>query len=54
MSIILTHVSTVTYSEDEANGGHAGGSHHFGTVGDQVEEDRHGGLRRMVEPTAEH
>lgn len=43
-----------TYSEDEADGGHAGGGHHFGTVGDQVEEDGHGGLRRVVEATAEH
>lgn len=43
-----------TYSEDEADGGHAGGGHHFGAVGDQVEEDRHGGFRRVVEPAAEH
>lgn len=43
-----------TYSEDEADGGHAGGGHDFGTVGDQVEEDRHGGLRSVVKPTAEH
>lgn len=43
-----------TYSEDEADGGHAGGGHDFGTVGDQVEEDRHGGLCRVVEPAAEH
>lgn len=43
-----------TYSEDEADGGHARGGHHFGTVGDQVEEDGHGGLGRVVEATAEH
>lgn len=42
------------YSEDEADGGHAGGGHDFGTVGNQVEEDRHGGLCRVVEAAAEH
>lgn len=36
------------------DGGHARGGHDFGTVGDQVEEDGHGGLGRMVEATAEH
>lgn len=49
------HLSkAATYSEDEADGGHAGGGHDFGTVGDQVEEDRHDGLCRVVEATAEH
>lgn len=49
------HLSkAATYSEDEADGGHSGGGHDFGTVGDQVEEDRHDGLCRVVEATAEH
>lgn len=43
-----------TYSEDEADGGHAGGGHDFGTVGDQVEQDGHGGLGRVVEAAAQH
>lgn len=43
-----------THSEDEADGGHARGGHDFGTVGDQVEKGRHGGLCCVVEPTAEH
>lgn len=43
-----------TYSEDEADDGHAGGGHDFGTVGDQVEQDGHGGLGRMVEAAAQH
>lgn len=43
-----------TYSEDEADGGHAGGGHDFGTVGDQVEQNGHGGLGRVVEAAAQH
>lgn len=43
-----------TYFEDEADGGHAGGGHDFGSVGDQAEEGRHDGLCPVVEPTAEH
>lgn len=43
-----------SYSEDEADGSHPGGGHDFGTVGDQVEEDRHGGLGSMVEAASEH
>lgn len=43
-----------SYSEDEADGSHPGGGHDFGTVGDQVEEDRHGGLGSMVKAAAEH
>ena len=43
-----------TYSKDETDGGHAGGGHDFGTVGDQVEEGGHDSLRCVVEPTAEH
>lgn len=50
----LSNTHTTTYSEDEADGSHAGGSHDFGTVGDQVEEDRHGGLGRVVEAAAQH
>lgn len=46
-------VTAGTYSEDEADGGHAGGGHDFGTVGDQVEESWHDGLRRVVEAAAE-
>lgn len=43
-----------TYSEDEADGGHARRGHDFGTVGDQVEENGHDGLCGVVEATAEH
>lgn len=43
-----------SYSEDETDGGHPGGGHDFGTVGDQVEQDRHGGLGGVVEAAAEH
>lgn len=43
-----------SYSEDEADGSHPGGGHDFGTVGDQVEEDRHGGLGSVVKAAAEH
>lgn len=43
-----------TYSENESDGSHAGGSHDFGTVGDQVEQDGYGGLGRVVEAAAQH
>lgn len=43
-----------SYSEDETDGSHPGGGHDFGTVGDQVEQDGHGGLGSMVEAAAEH
>lgn len=41
-----------SYSEDETDGSHPGGGHDFGTVGDQVEQDGHGGLSSMVEAAA--
>lgn len=43
-----------TYSEDESDGGHARGGHDFGTVGDQVEQDGHSGLSRVVKAAAQH
>lgn len=43
-----------SYSEDETDYSHPGGGHDFGTVGDQVEQDRHGGLSSMVEAATQH
>lgn len=43
-----------SYSQDETDGSHPGGGYDFGTVGDQVEQDRHGGLSSMVKAAAEH
>lgn len=43
-----------SYSEDEADGGHARRGHDFGTVGHQVEEGRHDGLGGVVEAAAQH
>ncbi len=43
-----------THPYDDADSRHTGGGHDFGTVGDEVEQDRNDGLRSMVEFIPQH
>lgn len=43
-----------THPYDDADSGHTGGGHDFGTVGDEVEQDRNDCLRSMVEFITQH